>query len=284
MARTGARRNPPMGAPVTSRPTRSMGNTTPPSNRAQGVLIDMDTNLGRGIAAELSQDYKEAVKLLTRAIEEEQGEAIKVALARRFRGLAYKHLGRRNEALNDFLEVIRIQPKLDLGYYDAGVIYNLTNRYQEAVDAMTRAIDLRHDDSGLARRRSERGNAYLHLGQFKRAQDDFVAAVRLGARDPDVLNNAAWFRATCPDPAFRNGKEAVDLASRACQLDKWKDADQIDTLAAAHAEAGNFAEAERYQLKALSLLSADEALRSKFQARLKQYRAKQPVRQGIGEG
>jgi len=55
-------------------------------------------------------------------------------------------------------------------------------------------------------------------------------------------------------------------------------------LAAAHAEAGNFAEAERYQLKALSLLSTDEALRPKFQARLKQYRAKQPVRQEIGQG
>jgi tetratricopeptide (TPR) repeat protein len=263
-----------------------MGNTTPPGNRtgAEGVLIDMETNLGRGIYAEVSQNYREAVKLLTRAIEDEHGEVFKLALAHRFRGLAYKHLGRRDEALNDFLEVIRIQPKLDLGHYDAGVIYNLTNRYQEAVDAMTRAIDLRQDDSGLARRRSERGNAYFHLGQFKRAQDDFVAAVRLGPRDPDVLNNAAWFRATCPDPAFRNGKEAVELASRACSLDKWKDADQIDTLAAAHAEAGNFAEAERYQLKALSLLSADEALRPKFQARLKQYRAKQPVRQEIGQG
>jgi hypothetical protein len=55
-------------------------------------------------------------------------------------------------------------------------------------------------------------------------------------------------------------------------------------LAAAHAEAGNFAEAERYQLKALSLLPADEALRPTFQARLKQYRAKQPVRQEIGQG
>jgi tetratricopeptide (TPR) repeat protein len=275
-----------MGMPVTSRPTRSMGNTAPPGNRtgAQGVLIDMETNLGRGIYAEVSQNYREAVKLLTRAIEDEHGDVFKLALARRFRGLAYKHLGRRDEALNDFLEVIRIQPKLDFGYYDAGVIYNLTNRYQEAVDAMTRAIDLRQDDSGLARRRSERGNAYFHLGQFKRAQDDFVAAVRLGPRDPDVLNNAAWFRATCPDPAFRNGKEAVELASRACQIDKWKDADQIDTLAAALAEAGNFAEAERYQLKALSLLSADEALRPKFQARLKQYRAKQPVRQEIGQG
>src|SRR6185369_1033951 len=100
--------------------------------------------------------YREAVKLLTLAIEEERGEAIKVGLAYRFRGLAYKHLGRRDEALNDFLEVIRIQPKLDLGYYDAGVIYNLTNRYKEAVDAMTRAIDLRQDDRGLGRRRGER--------------------------------------------------------------------------------------------------------------------------------
>ena len=275
-----------MGAPVTSRPTSpaSPARTSGERTGTQGILIDLDTNLGRGIYAELNQDYKEAVKSLTKAIEEERDEVVKLTLARRFRGLAYKHLGRRDEALNDFLEVIRIQPKLDLGYYDAGVIYNLTNRYKEAVDAMTRAIDLRRDDRGLARRRSERGNAYFHLGQFKRAQDDFVAAVRLGPRDADVLNNAAWFRATCPDASFRNGKEAVELASRACQLDKWKDSDQIDTLAAAHAEAGSFAEAERYQLKALALLSADEALRPKFQARLKQYRAKQPVRQQIGQG
>src|SRR6059058_6523607 len=190
--------NPPMGVPSTSRPTST------------AVPADMDSNVVRGIASELSQDYKEAVKLLTRAIEDEHGDVIKLALARRFRGLAYKHLGRRDEALNDFLEVIRIQPKLDLGYYDAGVIYNLTNRYQEAVDAMTRAIDLRQDDRGLGRRRGERGNAYFHLGQFKRAQDDFVAAVRLAPHDADVLNNAAWFRATCPDASFRNGKEAVN--------------------------------------------------------------------------
>src|SRR5437016_13243667 len=128
-----------------------------------------------------------------------------------------------------------------------------------------------------------RGDAYLHEGPFKRAQLDCVVAVRLDPRESEVLNNAAWFRATCPDASIRNGKEAVELASRACQLEKWKDADEIDTLAAAHAEAGNFAEAERYQLKALSLLSEDEALRPKFQARLKLYRAKQPIRQEMGQ-
>jgi tetratricopeptide (TPR) repeat protein len=277
------RYNPPMGMPITSQPASSASPARTRGNATQGILLDLESNLGRGIGAELTQQYKEAVKLLTHAIEEEHGDVFKLGLAHRFRGLAYKHLGRRDDALADFLEVIRIQPRLDLGYYDAGVIYNLTNRYKEAVDAMTRAIDLRRDDRGLARRRSERGNAYFHLGQFKRAQEDFVAAVRLDPREPDVLNNAAWFRATCPDASFRNGKEAVELASRACQLDKWKDADEIDTLAAAHAEAGNFAEAERYQLKALSLLSADEALRPKFKARLETYRAKQAIRQQIGE-
>jgi len=247
------------------------------------VLIETSSNLGSGIGAELLGDYKEAVALLTRAIAEEH-DAVKLALAHRFRGLAYKHLGRRDDALRDFLEVIRLQPQLDLGYYNAGVIYNLQNRYKEAIDMMTRAINLRKDDRGLARRRSERGNAYFHLGDFRRAQADFVAALRVDRRDPDVLNNVAWFRATCPEANFRNGKEAVELATLACTLDDWKDADEIDTLAAAYAEMGNFSEAQRYQQKAMDLLSENEALRPKFRARLEQYRAKQPVRQQIASG
>jgi len=254
--------------------------TAGPARTGQGVLIETSSNLGSGIGAELLGDYREAVRLLTRAIAEEH-DAMKLALAHRFRGLSYKHLGRRDDALRDFLEVIRLQPQLDLGYYNAGVIYNLQKRYKDAVDMMTRAINLQKDPRGLARRRSERGNAYFHLGDFRRAQADFVAALRADKRDPDVLNNVAWFRATCPDARFRNGKEAVELATLACTLDKWRDADEIDTLAAAYAEAGDFAEAERYQQKAMALLSEDEALRLKFRARLEQYRARQPVRQEI---
>ena len=257
--------------------------TARPAGTPEGVLIETSSNLGSGIGAELLGDYKETVTLLTRAIAEER-DAMKLALAHRFRGLAYKHLGRRDDALRDFLEVIRLQPQLDLGYYNAGVIYNLQNRYKEAIDMMTRAINLQKENRGLARRRSERGNAYFHLGDFKRAQADFVAALRVDSRDPDVLNNVAWFRATCPEANFRNGKEAVELATRACTLDQWKDADEIDTLAAAYAEMGNFAEAQRYQQKAMDLLSENEALRPKFRARLEQYRAKQPVRQEINRG
>ena len=250
----------------------------PNGGNAPGVAIDVSTDLGRGIAAELTQNNKEAIKFLTKALEQDRDEPKKLALAYRFRGLAYKHLGQREQALRDFLEVIRLDPKLDLGYYDAGVIYNRTNRYQEAVEAMTRAIALRQQNSSLALPLSERGNAYFHLGQFEKAQTDLAAAVQRNPRDPDALNNAAWFRATCPDARYRNGKEAIELASRACAIDKWKDADQIDTLAAAYAETGNFAEAERFELKALSVLPSGEELRPKFQTRLQLYQAHKPLR------
>src|SRR6267143_659798 len=250
----------------------------PSGGNARGVAIDVSTDLGRGIVAELSQANKEAIKFLTKAIEQEHGNPKNLALAYRFRGLAYKHLGQREQALRDFLEFIRIDPQLDLGYYDAGVIYSRTNRYQEAVEAMTRAIALRQPNNSLAMPLSERGNAYFHLRQFEKAQADLMAAVRRDPRNADALNNAAWFRATCPDASYRHGKEAIGLASRACTIDKWKDADEIDTLAAAYAEAGNFAEAERFELKALSVLPPGEELRPKFQARLELYRAHKPFR------
>src|SRR6478752_7441228 len=71
--------------------TAGPARTASPAGTAQGVLIETSSNLGSGIGAELMGDYKEAVTLLTRAIEGEH-DAMKLALARRFRGLAYKHL------------------------------------------------------------------------------------------------------------------------------------------------------------------------------------------------
>ena len=65
-----------------------------------------------------------------------------------------------------------------------------------------------------------------------------------------ALEQRAWFQATCPDPAFRNGKQAVKDAKAACSIMQWKDEDMIDTLAAAHAETGDFASATRYAAQA----------------------------------
>src|ERR1051326_5734175 len=78
-------------APVRPEPMDMAVPTRRPNSgrTSQGVLIDTNSNLGTGIGAELLGDYKEAVRLLTQAIADERADGFKLALAHRFRGLAY---------------------------------------------------------------------------------------------------------------------------------------------------------------------------------------------------
>lgn len=77
---------------------------------------------------------------------------------------------------------------------------------------------------------------------------------------------------------MRDGKKAVMLASRACELSGWKDSFSLEALAAAHAECGNFAEAIKWEERALSLLDASEADLKLPRVRLKYYQKQQPYR------
>jgi serine/threonine-protein kinase len=76
---------------------------------------------------------------------------------------------------------------------------------------------------------------------------------------------------------LRNGKEAVAESLLACQLTNFKDPYDLDTLAAAYAEAGDFEQAIQFMTKALQMkIEADE--REGFQKRLALYRSHQPYR------
>ncbi len=91
-------------------------------------------------------------------------------------------------------------------------------------------------------------------------------------------NGRAWICATCSDPKYRDGKKAVESATRACELTSWKNASFIDTLAAACAEAGDFASAVKWQEKALGLPVRGEPRRNAFDSRMALYETKKPYR------
>ena len=86
----------------------------------------------------------------------------------------------------------------------------------------------------------------------------------------------AWLFATCADDKFRDGKQAVEDATMACELTKWKNGTFFDTLAAAYAERGDFKRAVQWQTKAYAF--APETEKPDYQSRLDLYKSGQPYR------
>jgi hypothetical protein len=95
--------------------------------------------------------------------------------------------------------------------------------------------------------------------------------------DAFTKNNLAWFWATCPNAQYRDGKKAVDLATKACEITGWKYAELLGTLAAAYAEAGDFDSAVTVQTDS-NTLNPDAGSKARGEARLKLYQEKKPYR------
>jgi tetratricopeptide (TPR) repeat protein len=83
------------------------------------------------------------------------------------------------------------------------------------------------------------------LGQspFAAAAARLEQVLQLQPDSVDALNELAWLCATCPEPKLRDAAKALRLAKHAANLTGRKDPGVLETLAAAYAEAGQFAEA-----------------------------------------
>ena len=105
-------------------------------------------------------------------------------------------------------------------------------------------------------------------------------AIDLHPGDVRLLSSMAWLLATAPEASLRNGAKAVELAQRAARFSADRDPAVLDTLAAAYAEAGRFAEAVETAENARSLAAehGDTPTADHLQARIKLYRAGSPLR------
>lgn len=124
----------------------------------------------------------------------------------------------------------------------------------------------------------ERGNVYLEAEDWSASIRDFEAALHHHPSNQIARNNIAWVLATAPDPNVRDGKRAIELATKVCTFEGFREAYSIDTLAAAYAEAGNFLKAVEMQEKAMELVDPEEERWQEFHAHLKRFKNKKPVR------
>jgi serine/threonine-protein kinase len=218
------------------------------------------------------------------------------------RGQFHAETGQLESALEDFSEAIDSRPDLVDGYLNRAQLRALLQEFDEALDDLSEAIrwspdnplpllqrgqlllflerhaDARHDFDALIELGPEQALGY-HMrsycwgkaNEYERKREDLELAVKFAPEWSDPCNSLAWLLATCPDPALRDGERAVEIGRRAlkCASEQTKPA-CLDTLAAALAEAGNFAEAIDLELEAIALME-DPDRRMRYEYRLALY-------------
>jgi cytochrome c-type biogenesis protein CcmH/NrfG len=97
------------------------------------------------------------------------------------------------------------------------------------------------------------GIAFLTEGRIRDAIAEYTKALQISPENLAALSNLAWLLATSSDPTLRNGSEAVQLAERADSASSRSDKHPtiLRILAAAYAEAGQFAQAKETAQQAL---------------------------------
>ncbi len=165
------------------------------------------------------------------------------------RGMVRLAQGRFDDALTDFTRAILLDPAFEEARVNRGNVLRVFKRYKESLADFTQGLESRPESVKLLV-----GRMYTRaeMGDYTGAAQDIAAAYRHANVDPYVLNEYAWFLATCPDEGVRDGVRAMQLAREAIGLSAGPIPGYYDTLAAALAEAGEFENAVAAQKQAIS--------------------------------
>jgi tetratricopeptide (TPR) repeat protein len=227
--------------------------------------------LGQTLAAQ--RQFKEALAEYGAVVRLKPGEV----RAHTELGSLLVEIGQLDEALEQYTAAARLAPKSPGIKYDLGLALAKKGDLENAIRHFRLALEL---DPNFSAAHYQLGMVSLLQQQVAQAMEHWREAARLNPKWTDPLNNLAWVLATDPHPELRDGAEAVKIATRAAELAGTNDVRVLDTLAAAYAEAGRFAEATNAIQRAIVLVEAAQATNAsaEFRRHLELYQSQRPYR------
>ncbi len=237
------------------------------------LKIDPD-NLGvLLLRASVFQELKQTDKALA-DVDQVLKMAPESTAAMRLRSAILAGAGKFEEAVKQFEELQKKAPDdLEVNLRLA-LIYSGEKKLPQAVELFSKV--LASEPANVIALRG-RADTLLILGRHAEAVADFEKALKQDSNDSGLLNNLAWVLATSPDDTLRNGKRAIELATKACEVTEYKEAHILSTLAAAYAETGDFETAIKWSEKAVEL--GEGAQKEALTKELESYRAGKPWRE-----
>ena len=192
-------------------------------------------------------------------------------------GAALARQGKLDEALAQLRKALESNAGYAPAHYNLGLVLNQRGDAEGAIRELRSALEL---DPKYAEAHIGLGDALHAQGRTTEAVAHWREGIDLQPDDALALRRAAWVLATSPDAAIRNGGDALAFAVRAVEITGGGDARILDTLAAAYAEKGQFADAALTALRALAHAAQENqpALADAIRARIARYEAQQPFR------
>ncbi|MGD0651504.1 MAG: tetratricopeptide repeat protein [Verrucomicrobiia bacterium] len=198
--------------------------------------------------------------------------------ARHNLGRALADLGKLPEAMAEYRAALRINPDDTAAHNNLGNILARQGRLDKAAVDYQAVLRIRPDN---VEAHYNLGNVLASQGRVAEAMAQYRETLRLRPDWPPALSKLAWILATDGNTSVRSAGEAVQLAERLCAVTGSQQADALDVLAAAYAEAGRFSDAIRVAQQAVELARAagQQELARQLQERLQLYQAGRPFRE-----
>ncbi len=193
-------------------------------------------------------------------------------------GILLAHKGRWREAITEFRKALQIKPDDGKAMNNLGNALALEGELGEAIVQFRKAVETNPNDVDA---HFNLGNALGAHGESPAAIVQYREALELRPANIYILNGLAWWLATAADAGVRNGAEALSLAQKAVKLGGDNNPMILQTLAAAYAETGRYAEARETARAAEQLAAAakKDGLARKLQEEIHLYQAGLPMRE-----